>query len=155
MWSRKDKNEVKFLKVAENFKLDQKEESVFELCVPVSGNIDDNIVLVRSCHKTKSGNIYEFEFLIDLKNEKVIKSEGRIVYYGPLFKRLKSKTLVILISLMIGIGIKFYFDVNILFFISGIAAFQILEEVYFRKINKKYENRTNIRQDKIEIIKRL
>ncbi len=161
-WSRKDK-EVKFLKIAENFKLDQKGESIFEVCVPINDNIDnkvhisnniDNKILVRSHNKDDSGNIYEFEFLVGLKSGKVIKCIGKRVYYGPLSKRLKSKALVILISLIIGIGIKFYFDINIIFFILGVVTFQILEEIYFQIVNKKYENRIN-RQDKIEIIKRI
>jgi hypothetical protein len=140
MWQFKNKEnkEPKIIKMGEMLNFSEKGETILEYGIPI-GDDTRNRYIVIAHHQDKVGNIFEIEGFLDVKKEKLTKFHWKRIYYGPLLKRLRSKIVTVLISLIIGIVIKFFFNFNIIYFSLGIITYEILEEVLIRRINKKYE----------------
>lgn len=138
MWHFK-KSEEPIIKMGEMLNLSEKGETILEYGIRIGDDIRNRFVIAH--HQDKAGNIFEIEALLDLKEEKLTKFRYKTIYYGPLLKRLKSKMVVVLISLILGIVLKFFFDINMIYFSLGIITYQILEEVLIKRTNKKYEQK--------------
>jgi hypothetical protein len=149
MWQFKDKKreEPKIIKMGEMLNLSEKGETILEYGIPIDDDTRNRCIVVAH-HQDKAGNIFEIDALLDLKKEKLTKFHWKRIYYGPLLKRLKSKIVVVLISLVFGIVFKFFFNFNIIYYSLGIITYQILEEVLIRRTNKKYEQKQHAKADK-------
>lgn len=141
MWQFKNKKreEPKIIKMGEMLNLTEKGETILEYGMPIGDDARNGCAIIAH-HQDKAGNIFEIEALLDLKKEKLTKFRWKRIYYGPFSKRLKSKIVVVLISLVFGIVIKLFFNTNIIYYILGIITYQILEEILVRNTNKKYDN---------------
>lgn len=137
---------TKIFKSGDEFELKPGEDTIVELITPIG--VDTGII--NTSYKSKRGDIYEFEALVDFKKGEVIKIKGKIVRYGPFLKRLPSKIFICLCSLAIGEILIYYFAIGkLIYYIIGIIITQLFDEILIRIKDKNYEKSRSI-----EIIKR-
>ena len=105
---------------------------------------------VNYLYEDKYGNLYKFDAIVDFEKRDIIKINGKIVHYGPFLKRLSGNIFVVSFSLGICLLLVFIFgiDINIIYYILGIIAFMILNEIFIRIKNRNYE-----KSHSVEIVK--
>lgn len=132
-------------KDVKNIRIMFKEKEGRQSIVP----LDVDIGTINYLHEDKYGNLYKIDALVDFKKGNIIKVNGKIVHYGPFLKRWPEHIFVVIITLVIGLFLKYILVIgDIFYYILGIMTVRILNEIYMRRVNKKYE-----KSHSIEIVK--